>query len=132
MENYKAIMVNCNVPVVAWLNLLGLQKKNFHLRLSAKLSNLSTLAKTYWSIFQVCINGKNDPLIYQLLVEKLVTNVLEETNIFNDAISQQCQPISNDSILPSIPTFYFTNNRLNDINFNYDQILRVIQPLDPN
>ena len=132
MENYKAIMVDCNVPVVAWLNLLGLQKKNFHLRLSAKLSNLSTLAKTYWSIFQVCINGKNDPLIYQLLVGKLVTNVLEETNIFNDAISQQCQPISNDSILPSISTFYFTNNRLNDINFNYDQILRVIQPLDPN
>ena len=125
MENYKAIMVNCNVPVVAWLNLLGLQQKNFHLRLSAKLSNLSTSGKTYWSILQAFVNGKNDPLIYQSLVGKLVTNVLEETNNFNDLISKQCPPVSNDSILPSIPTYYYTNNRLNDINFNYGQILRV-------
>ena len=45
--------------------------------------------------------------------------------------SQQCQPISNDSILPLVPSYY-TDKRLNDINFNHDKILRVIRSLNPN
>lgn len=55
----------------------------------------------YSSILQVSVNGKNNPLIYQSLVGKLVANVLEVNSILNDLISQQCQPVSNDSIHPS-------------------------------
>ena len=44
---------------------------------------------------------------------------------------QQCQPLSNGSILPLIPTYY-TDNRSNYINFNYHNILKVIQSLDSN
>ena len=39
--------------------------------------------------------------------------------------------ISNDSILPLIP-FYYTDNRLNYINFNCDKILKETQSLNPN
>ena len=51
--------------------------------------------------------------------------------VFNSFVSQECQPISNDSILSLLPTFY-TNKRLNDINLNYDQISKVIYSLDQN
>ena len=64
-------------------------------------------------------------------MENFVTNVLEKTNIFNDFFNQQCQPMSNDDILPLIPTYY-TNNRLNYISLNCNKILKVIQSLDPN
>ena len=49
----------------------------------------------------------------------------------NDFFSQQCQPISDESILSLIPTYY-TDNRLNDVNVNYEKILKVIHSLDPN
>ena len=44
--------------------------------------------------------------------------------------SQKCQPISNDSILPLIPSYY-ADNRLNDISFNRDKMLKVTQSCDP-
>ena len=56
---------------------------------------------------------------------------LEKSNIFNNFFSQQCQPISNESILPLIPSYY-TDEILSGINFNHGKILRVIQFLDPN
>ena len=48
------------------------------------------------------VNGKKAPIIYPLLVEgKIATNFVEKTNISNDLFSRQCQPTSNDIILPS-------------------------------
>ena len=73
------------------------------------------------------VNGKNVPLIPLLLANgKFFTDFLEKANVFNDFFSQQCQEISNDSILPLILTNY-TDNELNGINFNYDKIIKVIQ-----
>ena len=83
-------------------------KEKIHLCLSAKLSDLSTSAKTYWSILKTFLMVK-----------------LEKSNIFNDFFSQQCQPISNESILPLIPSYY-TDEILSGINFNHGKILRVI------
>lgn len=64
------------------------------------------------------------------LLGKFVTNVLEKANISNGFFSQQCQSISNESIIPLIP-FYNIDNRLTDINFNYAKLLRLIQYFDP-
>ena len=65
-----------------------------------------------------------------LVYGRLVTNFLEKAKIFNYCFSQQYQPISNDSILPLIPSYY-SDKKLRDINFNHDKILGVIQSLDP-
>ena len=106
-------------------------KEKFHLCLSAKLSSPSTPSKTHQSILKTFDNGWKTPLIPPIIVNgKLVTYFLEKGNIFNDFFSHQCQPSSNDSILPSIPTY--TNNRVNDLSFNYEKILKVVQSLDPN
>ena len=51
------------------------------------------------------------------------------TNNFDDFLSQQCRPISNDSILPLITRCY-TNNNLSSRYFNNDKILKIIQFLD--
>ena len=64
------------------------------------------------------------------LLGKFLTNVLEKANISNGFFSQQCQSISNESIIPLIP-FYNIDNRLTDINFNYAKLLRLIQYFDP-
>ena len=63
--------------------------------------------------------------------QKLVTNFLEKANIFSDSFSHQCQQISNNNILSLILTYYIYD-RSNDINFNCDKILKVIQYLDQN
>ena len=57
--------------------------------------------------------------------KKFFTNVLKKADIFNDFFSQQYQSVLNDSTLPLMPSNY-TNNRSNDINFNYDKILNVV------
>ena len=107
-------------------------KEKWYLCLSAKLFNPSTSAKTTWSIHKTFVNGRNVLLISMLLVNgKYVTNFLEKANIVNDFFSQQYQPISNNSILLLILSYY-TDNRLNDINFEHDKMLKVIQSLDPN
>ena len=78
-------------------------KEKLQIHLSAKSSNPSTSAKTCWSIHKTFVNGKKVPLIPPLLVNrKFVPNFLEKANIFNDFFSQECEPISNDGILPSI------------------------------
>ena len=66
-----------------------------------------------------------------LVSGKFVSNFLEKSNIFNDFFSQQCQPISNESILPLTP-YYYTDEILSGVNFNHSKTLRVIQFLDPN
>ena len=86
-------------------------KEKFHLQLSAKLSDPSTSAKTYWSIPRTFVNGKKIPLIPPLLVKRrFANNFFKKANIFNDFFSEQCQPISNDRILLLIPSYY-TDNR---------------------
>ena len=68
------------------------------------------------------VNDKKVPLIPPLLNNgKFVTNFLEKANILNNFFNQQWQPISNDVILPLIPTYYI-DTRLYDISFNYDKV----------
>ena len=75
---------------------------------------------------------QKNPIIPPLLVnDKLVTNFLEKANLFNEFFSKQCQPLQNNSTLTKSNT-YQTENRLNDITFDNEKLLKIIQSLDAN
>ena len=75
--------------------------------------------------------AKKTPVIPPLLVNKnLISNFMEKANIFNDFFVQQCQPIANNSILPTNQIFY-TQNRLSDFDIDCGKILKLISRLNP-
>ena len=107
-------------------------KEKFYCKLSTKLANPSTSSKTYWSILKTFVNGKKIPIIPSLLVnDNFITNFLEKANLFNEFFSKQCQPLQNNSTLPKSNTCH-TENRLNDIIFDNEKLLKIIQSLDAN
>ena len=107
-------------------------KENFYNNLAKKLNDLSNSNKTYWSIIKTFINGKKNPVIPPLLVnKKLISNFREEAKIFKKFFVQQCQPIAGNSILPRIQLFY-TQNRLRDFDFDCGKILKLINGLNPH
>ena len=75
---------------------------------------------------------QKNPIIPPLLVnDNFITNFLEKANLFNEFFSNQCQPLQNNSTLPKSNT-YHTENRLNDITFGNEKLLKIIQSLDAN
>ena len=101
-------------------------KEKFYYKLSTKLADPSTSSKTYWSILKTFVNGKKVPITPLLLVnDKLVPNFLEKAYLFNIFFSKQCQPLQNNSTLPKSNT-YHTENRLNDITFDNEKLLKII------
>ena len=105
--------------------------EKFYCKLSSKLANPPTSSKTYWSTLKTFVNGKKIPIIPPLLVNDFITNFLEKANLFNEFLSKQCQPLQNNSTLPKSNT-YHTENRLNDITFENEKLLKIIQSLDAN
>ena len=105
--------------------------EKFYCKLSSKLANPPTSSKTYWSTLKTFVNGKKIPIIPPLLVNDFITNFLEKANLFNEFFSKQCQPLQNNSTLPKSNT-YHTENRLNDITFENEKLLKIIQSLDAN
>ena len=70
--------------------------------LANKLNDPNTSAKACWSTIKTRFNGKKVPVIPPILVNnKLETNFKDKASIFNDFFSKQCQPIPNNSTLPS-------------------------------
>ena len=107
-------------------------KEKFYCKLSTKLANPSMSSKTYWSILKTFVNGKKIPIIPPLLVNgNFITNFLEKANFFNECFSKQCQPLQNNSTVPKSNT-YHAENRLNDITFDNEKLLKIIQSLDAN
>ena len=94
-----------------------------------KLNNPLLQVKTYWSILKTFYNEKNIPLIPPLLVDNnFVTDIQMKANIFNTFFAEQCTPLNNSSVLP-VNQMFLTQSRLNFINFNEDEILKVIRAL---
>ena len=82
--------------------------------------------------YKILVNGKKIPIIPPLLVnDNFITNFLEKANLFNEFFSKQCQPLQNNSTLPKSNTCH-TENRLNDITFDNEKLLKIIQSLDAN
>ena len=105
---------------------IGSSKEKFYYKLSTKLANPYTSSKTNWSILKTFVNGKKVPIIPPLLItDKFVTNFLEKANLFNEFFSKQCQLLQNNSTLPKSNT-YQTENRLNDITFDNEKLLKII------
>ena len=72
------------------------------------------------------------PLIPPLLVNnKFVSDFAVKANLFNEFFSSQCTPLSNNSILPS-NKYFLTDKRLMTIDFNKEDILKIIRNLNFN
>ena len=110
--------------------MISIRKEEYYVHLSKKLNNPSTRSKTYWSILKSFYKGNKVSLIPPLLVNnKIVSDFTEKANIFDVFFSSQCSSISNNSVLPSSKCF-ITDKRLTTINFNKDDILKIIRNLN--
>ena len=88
--------------------------------------------KTYWSILKAFYKNKKIPQIPPLLEDdKFVTDMKTKADIFNTFFAEQCTPLKNDSKLPS-NQIYLTQSRLGSLNFNEDEILKIIRALNPH
>ena len=63
--------------------------------------------------------------------DKFVTDMKTKGEIFNKFFAEQCTPLKNDSKLPS-NQIYLTQSRLVSLNFNEDEILKIIRALNPH
>ena len=106
-------------------------KTLYYKNLAKKLNNPLLQTKTYWSILKTFHNDKIIPLIPPLLEDdKFVTDIKTKADIFDKFFAEQCTPLKNDSKLPS-NQIYLTQSRLGSLNFNEDEILKIIRALNP-
>ena len=75
------------------------------------------------------IKQKNVFIPHFLVNEKFINNFLVNAKIFNKFFSKQCQPPQNNDTVPKSNT-YHTETRLNDITFDNEKLLKIIQSLD--
>ena len=66
-----------------------------------------------------------------LVTKNLISNFREKANIFHDFFVKQCQPIANNSILPTNQIFY-TQNRLRDFDIDCGKFFKLINGLNPH
>ena len=72
---------------------------------------------------------KKIPIISPLLIDdNFVTDIQTKANIFNTFFAEQCTPL-NSSVFPANQMF-FIRSRLTCINFNEDEILKIIRALN--
>ena len=78
------------------------------------------------------LNGNRIPCIPLLFHgNKFIVDFQEKSEIFHSFFADQCSPISNGSVLPSELTLR-TDSSLSSCHFTKDDILRIINNLDPN
>ena len=110
--------------------LISSTKNLYYENLAKKLNNPLLQAKTYWSILKSFYNEKKIPTIPPLLVEyNFVTDIQTKANIFSTFFAEQCTPLKNNSILP-VNQMFLTQSRLNYIDFNEDEILKITKALN--
>ena len=110
--------------------LISSTRNVYYENLAKKLNNPLLQVKTYWSILKTFYNEKNIPLIPPLLVDNnFVTDIQTKANIFNTFFAEQYTPLNNSSVLP-VNQMFLTQSRLNFLNFNEDEILKVIRALN--
>ena len=106
-------------------------KDKYFLDLGKNLNNPNIGQKKYWAILNCFIQKRKIPKIPPLHHNDiLVTDTLEKGNAFNDIFSKQCSLLDTNSELP--PEFFKTDNRLNSIAFNAENIVKFIRTLNEN
>ena len=112
--------------------MISARKEKYYIHLAEKLNNPSTSSKTYWKILKSFYKDIKVPLIPPLLVNnKFVSDFAAKANLFNEFISSQCIPLSNNSVLPS-NKYFLTDKRLMTIDFKKEDILKMIRNLNVN
>ena len=72
---------------------------------------------------------KKIPITPPLLIDdNFVTDIQTKANIFNKFFAEQCTPLKNSSVLRANQMF-LAQSRLNSINFNEDEIVKIIRVL---
>ena len=107
-------------------------KERYYLRISKKLMDPMTSAKTYWSILKSLLNNKKIPCIPPLFHQnKYVTDFKKKAELFKCFFAKQCSITNNSSELPS-SICKKTNKSISTATFTSDNIAKFIQNLDPN
>ena len=110
--------------------LIATTKALYYENLGKKLNNPLAQAKAYWSILKKFYNGKKIPLLPPLLVnDKFVTDMKTKADVFNKLFAEQCTPLKSDSKIP-INQIFLTQSRLSSLDFNEDEILKIIRALN--
>ena len=108
------------------------KKNKYYSRISKKMINPLTSAKTSLLILKSISIIKKIPCISTLLRQNRYINKHEEkTEIFNNFFANQCSLIDNSNVFPSL-LFERSETVIFFINFSLDDIAKVIQKLDPN
>ena len=73
---------------------------------------------------------KKIPIIRPLLIDdNFVTYIQMKANVFNKFFAKQCTPLKNSRLFPANQMF-LKQSRLNSVNFNKDEILKIIRALN--
>ena len=104
--------------------------KEIHFKnLVKKLNDPALGPKAFWSILNGFL-GKTKIREQKLVNGSFEINFLNKANIFNNYFSKQCNIFDNGSIFPEVS--FRTNKRLNHLEINGNDILKVIKDLNPN
>ena len=99
--------------------------------LGNKLNDPSTSQKSYWKIINKVMNKCRAPKIPPILVNNVfILNCRDKAKHFNDFFSNQCKLVINNSTLPQFN--FLTDSRIDHITIQNDEILSLIQNLNPN
>ena len=111
---------------------IQISKLNSVNKIAQRLSDPNTSSKCYWSLLKTLLNGKKIPCIPPLFHgDKYIVDFREKSEIFNSVFVDQCSPISNRFVLCSeLPLR--TDSTLSTCHFAKEDILRIINNLDPN
>ena len=106
-------------------------KTNYLKNLGNKLNDPNTCQKVYWKVISKVMNKCRASKIPPLLVNnEFILNCKDKAKHFSDFFSKQCKPITNNSTLPAFN--FLTDNRIDEINIQSNEILSLIRNLNPN
>ena len=112
-------------------NAVEIAKLSYLTNIGNKVNNPCTSQKSYWKFVNRLMNKCRAPKIPPFLINnQFILNCGEKAKYFSDSFSQQCKPIINNSILPSLT--HFTDKRLDHVTIENDVIISLIWNINPN
>ena len=106
-------------------------KNNYYSKLSQNLSNKGTRCKAYWSILETFLNDKKILCIPPVFHDnKFVIDFREEAKLFNTIFAEQMTLQKNNSELPK--NLLVTEKRLSNVQISNENMIKIINNLDPN